>query len=250
MSIRRVSLILLALTGVAGAQSNAAAPKFEVATIKFHPEPVTTWSDPFLRGTRVSGTAITLIDLITYAYDLRHDQISGGPNWANSLRYDVTAKAEGDATPTREQARLMMQALLADRFQLQTHRDVKEFPVYALVVGKSGHKLKPSSADATGRNFVNAGSAGMHMETAKGTMDQLARQLTNTAGRRVINRTGLDGLWAYKMDWLPAGQAAAPDSDTVSLFTAIQEQLGLRLEPTKAPIELLIIDRAEKPAEN
>jgi uncharacterized protein (TIGR03435 family) len=227
----------------------AAQPKFEVATVKLHPEPVTSWSDPFVRGTRVAGTASTLMELITYAYDLGHDQISGGPSWATSLRYDVTAKAEGD-TLSREQARLMMQTLLAERFQLQTHRETKEFPVYALVIGKSGHKLKPSSADATGRSFVNSGSNGMHMEAAKGTMDQLARQLTNTAGRRVINRTGLDGLWAYKMDWLPAGQSAAPDSDTVSLFTAIQEQLGLKLEPTKAPIELLIIDRAEKPAEN
>jgi len=90
----------------------------------------------------------------------------------------------------------------------------------------------------------------MHMEASKGTMDQLSRQLSLTAGRPVLDRTGLTGHYTYTLDWLPANGAAPPESDIPSIFTAVQEQLGLKLEATKAPIVMLIIDRAEKPSEN
>ena len=203
-----------------------------------------------VRGSRIRGTASTLLDMITNAYGVKYDQISGGPGWVNSLHYDRDAKAEGDEPITNEQAKRMMQSLLAERFKLKIHRETREVPVYALIVGKNGSKLKESTPDAPVKNFVRSDGAGMHMEATHGTMEQLARQLSNTAGRPVVNRTGLPGYYAYQLNWLPATRATPAESDTPVLFTAIQEQLGLKLEPARGPMEMIIIDSAEKPSGN
>ena len=238
--------LLLALTGITAAQGAA----FEVASIKLHPEPITVSQDPTIRGSRVTATASTLLDLVTTAYAMRYDQVSGGPAWVNSTHYDIAAKAEGDAALTKEHFRRLLQALLADRFQLKVHRETKEVPVFALVVGKNGPKLKETSANAPGNNFVRGGAKGLHMEASKGTMEQLARQLSVSAGRSVVDKTGLTGYYAWVLDWIPPNGNADPDSDTPALFTAIQEQLGLKLEPTKGSLEMLVIDSAQKPSEN
>jgi uncharacterized protein (TIGR03435 family) len=238
--------VLLAVAGIALAQETAS---FEVASIKFHPGPI-TMSGGGIHGVTLSDTALTLLNLIEDAYALRRDQISGGPSWIDSDHYDVIAKAEGEGTLAGERAMQMLRTLLTDRFQLKVHRETKETPVFELVVGKGGPKLKASSADAKGRNFVSANSAGMHMEATNGTMEKLARQLSVTAGRPVIDKTSLAGYYAYTLDWLPANLTPQPDSDIPSIFTAVQEQLGLKLESAKAPVEMLIIDRAEKPSEN
>jgi uncharacterized protein (TIGR03435 family) len=242
--------LLLVVAGVAAPQSPASKASFDVASIKLHPGPITFSSDPAVQGRTVTGTASTLLDLITTAYGVRYEQISGGPNWMNSDHYDLTAKAEGEGTLTKDQARQMLQTLLADRFQLKVHRETKEAPVYALVVGKNEPKLKRTSADAPGNNFVRGSVAGMHMEATRGTMEQLARQLSATAGRPVIDKTGLTGYYAYTLDWIPASRIPEPDSDTPSMVAALQEQLGLRLERAKGPFEMLLIDSAEKPSEN
>jgi len=242
--MRRLLFGALAIAGAVAAQT------FEVATIKFHPEPITSSMDPSVRGARMTGTASTLVDMVITAYGLRYDQVSGGPGWANSDHFDLAAKAEGERPLTQDQARKMLQNLLADRFQLKVHRETKEVPVYALVVAKNGHKLKESSADATGKNFVRTGGGGMHMEAAKGTMEQLARQLSGTAGRPVIDKTGLTGYYAYTLDWSAANRTPETEPEPPVMFTALQEQLGLRLEAAKGPFEMLIIDHAEKPTEN
>jgi uncharacterized protein (TIGR03435 family) len=228
----------------------AACQSFEVASIKFHPEPITHSADPAIRGSRVSGTAITLIDLIEDAYGLRRDQISGEPGWARTSHYDIDAKGPGDSAITRDQLKQMLQSLLAERFQLKVHRETEEVPVYALVTDKNGPKLKAIAPDATGGYSVQGTAKGMHMVVTRGTMDQLARQLSNTAGRPVIDRTNLPGLYAYTLDWFPSDLVPPPDLDTPSMFAALQEQLGLRLEATKGPVEKLVIDHAEKPSEN
>ena len=252
--MRRQSLsLLLAAAGVAAAQGTdptGGRASFEVASIKFHPDPITVSADPSTRGARVTATAVTLLDLITSAYGVRYEQVAGGPGWMNTSHYDIVAKAGGEAPLTKEESRQMMQALLAERFLLRIHRETREAPVYALIVGKNGPKLKETSAGAPGDNFVRGGPAGMHMEATRGTMEQLARQLSATAGRPVINKTGLTGYYAYQLDWTPGNRPADPESDTPSLFTAIQEQLGLKLETAKGPMEMLIVDRAEKPTEN
>src|SRR5512143_1579224 len=181
------------LTALIALMLHAQALSFEVASIKPHPGAVTFSADPMVRGSRVTGTACTLLDMITSAYGIRYDQVSGGTGWIASDRFDIDAKAPGDAPPTADQAHRMMQALLADRFQLKVHREMKEVPAYALVVGRNGPKLKQSAPDAAPGGFVRATDKGLHMEATKGTMERLAAQLSTTAGRPVIDKTGLTG---------------------------------------------------------
>ncbi len=235
-----------------GQSGGAVQPSFEVASVKLRKGEVTFSSGPFIRGRMVRATALTLRDLIAGAYDIRYDQISGGPSWADSDHYDIDAKAaEGEGGPlTEAQARQMMQSLLADRFQLRVHRETQEAPVYELVVGKNGPKMKPVAADAPGNSHVMGNDKGLHMERSHGVMQELADQLSLTAGRPVLDRTGLTGAYAYKLDWYPANRIPPPDLDTPSMFTALQEQLGLRLESAKGPVEKLVIDHAERPSEN
>jgi uncharacterized protein (TIGR03435 family) len=244
--------MLIVCLGALAYGQEPAAPQasFEVASIKAHPGPITFSKGPLVNGASLTGTAITLLNLIADAYGLRYDQISGGPNWLGSDHFDIVAKSAAEGPLARNQAMQMLQGLLADRFQLKVHRETKETPVYALAVGKNGAKLKESAPDETGGTSVRGNGIEMHMEASKGTMDKLAYQLSLTAGRPVLDRTGLSGHYTYTLDWLPANGTAPPDSDIPSIFAAVQEQLGLRLEATKAPIEMLIVDRAAKPSEN
>jgi uncharacterized protein (TIGR03435 family) len=226
-------------------------PSFEVASIKLHPEPVTASYDPIVRGSTVVGMACSLRDMITAAYSIRYDQLAGSPNWLTSGHYDLEAKASGDAPLSREQGMAMLRTLLAERFQLKVHREMREMPVYELVIAKNGPKFKPSSPDSTGGTVTRVTAAGLlRMEATRGTMERLVRQLSNTAGRPVLDKTGLAGDYAFTLEWSPGDRAPDPDSNVPSIFTAIQEQLGLKLDPTKDPIEMLVIDRAEKPSEN
>ncbi len=241
--MKPVFWLVLAVTGVAAAQETAS---FEVASIKFHPGLI-TMSGGGVKGATLSDTAVTLRNLIEDAYGVRTDQISGGPSWIGSDRYDVVAKAEGEGTLTHDRAMQMLQTLLADRFQLKVHRETRGTPVYELIVAKNGPKLKEVSADVKEGGFTRGFNTGlMHTEISKGTMEQLARQLSVTAGRPVVDKTGLTGYYAYTLDWASAIQPPQPDSDIPSMFTAVQEQLGLKLESAKD----LIIDRAERPSEN
>jgi uncharacterized protein (TIGR03435 family) len=230
--------------------AQADRPSFDVASVKLHKGVITYSADPAVHGRTVTGTASTLRDLIEYAYAFRSDQISGEPAWALSDYYDLDAKADGEGTLTTAQSRLMVQTLLADRFQLRVHRETQEVSIYALVVAKGGPKFKASPSGATGGSSVRAGDKGIHMEAKRGSMEQLARQLSNTAGRPVMDRTGLTGSYAYTLDWFPEDRATSPDPDAPSMFAALQEQLGLRLESTKGPMERLVIDHVEKPSEN
>jgi uncharacterized protein (TIGR03435 family) len=229
---------------------DAPGPTFDVTAIKLHKGVITFSRDPFIRGRSVTATASTLRDLLTYAYDVRYEQLAGGPGWIGDDHYDLLAKSEGEGVLTPAQARQMMQALLADRFQLQVHRETQEVSMYALVIAKNGPKLKPTAPDATGGYSVRGTDKGMHMEASRSTMEQLSRQLAGTSGRFVVDKTGLTGLYAFTLDWWPANRTPPPDSDAPSMFDALQEQLGLKLEPTKGPIEKLVIDRAQRPSEN
>jgi uncharacterized protein (TIGR03435 family) len=246
-----VLVLMLAMAALpAAAQTPAQKPAFEVASVKPHKGEVTFSADPALRGTRVIGTASTLADMITVAYGVRYDQISNDPGWISSDRFDVEAKTPGDVPPTAEQVRLMMQNLLGERFSLRLHHETRDLPVYALVVGKNGAKLKISDPGAREGGSVQGTVNGLHMETKKGSMERLARQLSSNAGRPVIDKTGLAGTYEYTLDWFPATRIPAPESNVPSLFIAVQEQLGLRLESTAAPQEVLVIDSVQRPSEN
>ncbi len=249
---------------------------FEVASIKP--------ADPDARGVRLqlmpggvmNAVNVRVRQLIELAYDVRGFQILGGPGWLNSEGYDILAKppqaAEaGDAPGARpsaddrkrfqEQLRQRLQALLAERFQLAIHRETKEMPVYALVVAKNGPKLKEAAGDSR-QVGIRAGRGEIAAENAdiKAFINILAARV----GRPVLDQTGLKGIYDFKLEWTPevgegmmkggpldkAEGAPAPDPSGPSIFTALQEQLGLKLEAQNGPAEVIVIDRVEKPTAN
>jgi uncharacterized protein (TIGR03435 family) len=246
MKLAVIALWIISVT--LQAQTNGVA--FEVASIRTHTGEVTFSADPALRGSQVRGTASTVLDMITVAYGVRAEQISGGPDWIRQDRFDLEAKVPGSTPPTQDQVRAMMQNLLAERFQLTVHPETKQAPIYALTVDRSGSKLTPGTSGAMPTGFVRATADGLHMETESGTMEKLAQQLSVTAGRPVIDKTGLNGTYKFTLDWFPANRLPSPDSTTPSMFAALQEQLGLKLESATGAQEVLIVDRVEKPTAN
>jgi bla regulator protein blaR1 len=242
-------------------QSEAVPTKFEVASIKRNAGNDKRRMFQVQPGGRLNATGFTVKMLIAQAYNVQEFQISGGPGWIASDPFDIVAKAE-DGGPDRlsmEQLRPMLQALLEERFQLKIRREAKEMPVYSLVVGKNGPKLEASTSERGPMVRMGRGQ----LIGTKAPMSQLAGTLSRMVGRPIIDKTGLKGEYDFKLEWTPEpGQGDAPfemkpkealppvDSNGPSLFTAIQEQLGLRLESQKAPGEVIVIDRVEKPSEN
>lgn len=248
MNARTIGTLGVCLAAATSAGSQSVA--FDVATIKLREGEIRMSSGPSIRGRTVTCTALTFRDLATFAYDVRYEQLAGGPRLIGEDHYDLVAKSEGEGALTQAQARQMMQTLLADRFQLQVHRETQEVPMYELVIAKSGPKVKPAAPDATGGYSVRTTDKGLHMESSRSTMEQLTRQLAGTSGRFVVDKTGLTGLYAFTLDWWPANRVPPPEVETPTMFVALQEQLGLKLESTKGPMERLVIDRVEKPREN
>jgi uncharacterized protein (TIGR03435 family) len=237
-------LILAMLAVAAQAQQPAARVEFEVASVK--PGDPT---DPSSSGRGTPGSMemrnATLKTLVRSAYGLNEYQVAGGPKWLDSARFTVNAKFPA-GTP-RPQIHLMMQSLLADRFQLETHRETKNLREYALVVAPGGHKLQEASQDDRQRA---RSSQGPRMIRAWGsTVSSLADMLISVVGAPVIDRTGIEGLYNFKLDFAPLQGMPAEDDTAQSIFTAVQ-QLGLKLEAITGPVEVLVIDRAEKPSEN
>jgi uncharacterized protein (TIGR03435 family) len=219
---------------------------FEAASIKPHPGVITRSSDPAVTGNRVTAMASRLMDMIYTAYRVRPDQVVGLPGWAASEHYDLEATA-GHAI-TVEQMRAMLRTLLAQRFQLQVHRETREIPMYSLALGKNGPKFKESEVDETPKSSIMGDGVGMHMVVAKGTMAQLASRLSsNGAGRPVMDKTGLTGIYSFKLDWV---NDTATAGELPSLAVALQEQLGLKLEAAKGPVEFIVVDHVERPSAN
>ena len=249
--LRTLAFVLLG--ALAGAQS------FEVASIRLS-QPVSAdrqisgFQTP--GGGRLSTIATSLRMLITFAYDVKDFQLSGGPGWANSEMYDIVAKADGNAT--RPQLRLMLQALLKDRFKLVIRHETKDAPIYELVVAKGGSKMQEDTASPRSRlGMMGPGK----VIAQKISLAMFAESLGTVAGRPVVDKTGLASTYTFKLDWTPdvgesgfrapgAPDVAPPDPSGPSLFTALQEQLGLRLQSAKGPVESLVIEEAEKPTEN
>jgi uncharacterized protein (TIGR03435 family) len=246
------------------AQSKAAeGPHFDVGSIKLNADGDYRVYSADNAGGRFSVTGITFRLLMRYGYDVQDFQIIGGPRWIGTDRWNVEAKADGVAgrLPV-EQQKHAIQALLADRFHLKVHFEKKKLvPAYALVVERGGAKFKDSTA---GTGFeVRLGRG--HISLKKARLTALATQLTRQLGRQVVDKTNLTGEYDLALDWTPAagessaipGQPGPPpeiqsDGDDLkpSIFTALQAQLGLRLQATKAPLDVLIIDRVERPSEN
>lgn len=228
-------------------------PAFEVASIKAsNPVPGPNDRSAFSSHGRFTASGMTVEGLIRSQYGIEGYQISGGPRWINYDRYDIVAKSEGDSS--NDQVRLMVNALLADRFKLTFHREIQQLPVYALVVDKGGPKMKPSAADVSySWRIPHKGQ----WSVSRVSMGRLASSLSREAGRTVVDLTGLAGNYDFKLEWdpeqaSPPGADGANSADSVgpSIFAALQQQLGLRLESRKHPVEMLVIDRVEKPTEN
>jgi uncharacterized protein (TIGR03435 family) len=285
LCVIRVAAVAGSAAGVLSAQTPA-RPAFEVASIK--PSPPSTDQhivaiSQFQHGGGFTATNVHLRGLIMNAYNVTNARALGGPAWIDSDRFDVVAKGQEEAS--MNQIRLMLRALLEERFKLAVHTDVRELPVYRLVVARDDGRLGPrvrtaAIVDCVGEDLLPGGpaqarliaptderpSCGVRVDgrvnlAAWGvTAVQLASTLSQFAGRPVQDRTGLAGRFDLNLEWSPDQRALRPPADDaqgisapddgVSIFTAMQEQLGLKLEPGKAPLEVLVIDRVEHPTED
>ena len=209
-------------------------------------------------GDTVGLEGATVKTLIEQAYDVRDFQISGGPGWIDSDKYDIAAKAESSAgVVTLDNLRPMLQDMLADRFNLRLHHDTKELSNYRLIQSKGGSKLK---LNTTAGGPQGRGSPG-HLMLQKVGTSILATQLARQIGRPVVDATGLKGEYDIVLEWtpdesqtsIPMGERQPePPTNTIgpSLFTALEEQLGLKLESEKGPVDVIVIDSVERPSEN
>jgi len=238
-----VRAVLLAVATLIAAQTPRSS-SFDAASIKVNNSGERRTSMRFLPGGRIEATNRTLTLLIQTAFEVQPFQIVAGPSWIDTDRFDVTATANADVTSS--QARSMIKALLADRFKLQWHTERREAPVYVMRIarpdGRPGDGLTKAAADAKSGFRESDGT----LTTERTTMSALAKELTGYAGRPIVDETGLAGEWALTVNWTP--DVGGGDASLPSIFTAMREQLGLKLEPTRGLMDVLVIDRADKPS--
>jgi uncharacterized protein (TIGR03435 family) len=257
MAISLLTSLLSVLTigfVIAGNAHAQAVPGFEVATIRLSDQPPGGFITYPSAG-RMLIPSFTLRSLIGIAYG--GIEVTGGPDWINRDAYAVQAQAEGN--PSREELRLMLRSLLTERFTLKVHTESKAVEVYALVPARSDGWLGPNVQRFDGvcgttppaQRCPALGSATALQLTGQ-PMVRLAEMLTKIAnpGRRVVDRTGLMGLFTMTFEFPFGAKAGVGDPSVPSLFTAVQEQLGLKLEPAQGTVELLVVDHAERPTEN
>jgi len=249
-----LAITILAATRCFG-QTPATAPAFEVASLKVSKAPSGSNSSHGTLGS-LSIRNMTLRACIGMAYSVKELQVLGGPKWVDSERFDIDAKAAGAARGPERMA--MLQTLLAERFQLALHRETKTFPGYALVVVRAGLKMH---AVEPGQSKLSTHNGSMTAE--KASIANLAADLSRRLGTPVDDATGVTSVFDFKLELppqdnrttLPSGdtpgaEASDPASFGAALSHVLEDQLGLKLEARKVPQEVLVIDRAEKPAEN
>jgi uncharacterized protein (TIGR03435 family) len=276
---------IVAASSHPSAQTPSPSGRFDVASVKPNRSGALSIGFDVPGARRFTVNNAPLRDIIRFAHDVDEAQLVGGPEWIRSERFDIVATAERDIpawTPDGPPAVLlaMVRSLLAERFHLETHTDTRDLPVYALVLARADRKLGPRASVSTvdcaaasasrgdARPALNAGEApacGMRigpgqMLLGSVPMSRFATVLAPFARRLVIDRTGLTGNYNLQLSWTPQGprfggpppEGAPPlppaDPDGASLFASIQEQLGLKLEPTRAPLEVVVIDRVERPS--
>jgi uncharacterized protein (TIGR03435 family) len=241
-----------------------AKPEFTVATIK-PSNPNAQGKGYGYRGREVITVNTPVNWLITLAYSLHAHQIVGGAGWLDSEKYDVTGQPDTPGQPSRDQLKLMIQKLLAERFQLKFHMEKKELRAYTITVLKTGAKIAVSQADPNslpGVGFGGAPGGAMTFNVRNAILDSVANALQgNLLDQPVVNRTGLTGKYDFTLRFTPdASQlaavgappsAGAPDPDAPpDIFSAFQQQLGLKLESTRTTVDVMVIDKIEKPSEN
>jgi uncharacterized protein (TIGR03435 family) len=264
VTLNRISMVLVALVCAPIVAAQQPLPAFEVASVK----PNTTDAEPSMivpPGGLVSILNVPLENLIVNAYGIPAFRVLDAPAWATRERFDISAKIPDDATPG--QARAMLQSLLEGRFRLRVHRETREQSIYAVVVaradGRLGPRLKQSTADCAAAAkpaspltlspdgqcaaFFGVGPAGGRIVSRGQPLARVISALSMAVSRGVVDRTGLQGPFDVELEWSADAGAAATASNTPSVFTALQEQLGLRLEPSRGPVEVLVIDSVERP---
>jgi uncharacterized protein (TIGR03435 family) len=199
---------------------------------------------------------VPLKDIVAFAYDVKVDLISGLTGPVASANFDVLAKVlpPDNSVPvklTDQQLQAMIIPLLADRFQLKVHLEPKILPVYDLVVAHGGLKIKLDTSERTGSGWnINGEDTSKVLNGKNGSMADLAEALTDLSGRKVIDKTGLAGHSDITLKWSDEVASDQADTNVVSLFTALEEQLGLKLEPSKGPVDTLVVDHVEMPTDN
>jgi uncharacterized protein (TIGR03435 family) len=270
MKKRIAVFVVIAAGSTVGLRAQQASdrPRFDVASVKpnvSNDGRVSVGAS----GSRYSATGVSLALLIRNAYGVQEFQIVGAPSWAESDRFDIAATMPGESSPGPKSAgelsrqALMMQALLEERFHLVVHTEMRDMPVYALVMARADRALGPSlrrSTDAKNNSTVAPGVILLRGQTMPQLATALSR-LTNTGsslGRLIVDRTGLDGNYDVDLHFTPDripnfGPGGPPqglppiDPDAASIYAAVREQLGLKLDAQRAPVEVLVIDRVEKP---
>ena len=250
--------VILAFGGVMAMSAHVAGqapPAFEVASVKVNDSGAGGSSSQQRPNGTFDMTNVRLTAMIAYAYDVRPRQLVGGPDWINNDRFDVRAKAPEQA-PGRE-IPAMLRALLAERFRLVTHTQTIEQPIYALVFARRDGQLGPgiwlSTRDCSivqarpcGVNTTGDGR-GTSMQAQAISLTELAGALTGAVDRVVVDRTGRDGAFDVDLRFTQDGKPGGVAGDAPSIFAALQEQLGLKLEPSRGPVDVLVIDSVERP---
>jgi uncharacterized protein (TIGR03435 family) len=258
--LRNATIVLAAaLIAVApSVHAQLSRPQFEVISVKANAHSGFSPTTLQMAGSRFSTTGMPLRPLIMQFYGLRDFQILGGPAWINTDQWDIEAVAddgvnlqtvnfENPDKPTP--ASLMVQSLIENRFQFRFHRETKELPVYELTVAKNGPKIKSSTGQGAATRKLGRGEIEIQAYPFATFAYLLARQLDHA----LIDKTNLKGSYDIKLQWnteLRAGAEPTSSSDRPSIFTALQEQLGLKLESSKGPVEVLVIDSVQRPSEN
>jgi uncharacterized protein (TIGR03435 family) len=275
-------VVVATLSTMAPVLAHQETPSFAAASVKrnpsgLHPTGLAGGTTDFRPGGRVSFVNVSLSELVAAAYGIENYRIVGGPDWLRSARFNVEATAGADVPI--EHARLMLRALLAERFSLRTRFEPREMPTYTLVIGRSDRRLGPNLRSASPdacvirrpgpvptRELPTCGQlrSGPDRMSGRGvTLADLRSRLSGIAGRVVIDQTGLTGPFDLDLEWTPSesvraavdaltpGAASTPvDPNRPALITAVHEQLGLRLQSTRGPVDVLAIDSAELPTEN
>jgi bla regulator protein BlaR1 len=230
-------------------------PPYDVVTVKLNKTGDGS-SGMGIHGDTLTATNVPLSMVIEFAYDLKADMVTGLSGPVNSAHFDIQAKVlpADDGTQRKlndTQMEAMLIELLADRFHLKAHLESRILPVYELVVARGGSRMKLSQEERTGTNWNQSDTNNNKVLTAKSaSMDDLAQALSDEVHRQVINKTALTGSTDITLKWADDIAAEQGGANVISIFTAVQDQLGLKLQPSKGPVDTLVIDHIEMPTEN
>lgn len=234
----------------------AADPGIEVATVKLSPPDVRGRGIGW-RGATLNVTNYNLLNAITFAYDVHEQQVSGGPAWKSTDRFEIVIKPDTPGQPNPRQVRRLIQKGLTERFQLAFHTEKREVSVYAITQLPNVPLKMTAAAPGSNLPTLRYPQAGL-LPARNATLSELAQSLqTAVMDRPVINLTKIEGRYDFTLDWMPDetqfatfGRVNVPDTGKPNIYEAFREQLGLRLEATRAPADIIVIDKVEKPSEN